>query len=52
VLADTEGKMKTWVRPTGLPCMLLVDDKMTLQVHTLRGIEDALDGLYQILDSK
>jgi hypothetical protein len=50
VLSDPEGKMKTWVRPTGLPCMLLIDDKMTLQVHTLRGIEDALDRLYDILN--
>ena len=50
VLADPEAKIKKWVRPTGLPCMLLIDENMILQVHTLRGIEDAIDGLYQILD--
>ena len=52
VLADPESKMKTWVRPTGYPCMLLIDENMILQVHTLRGIEDAIDGLYQTLDIK
>lgn len=50
VLADPEAKIKTWVRPTGFPCMLLIDQNMRLQVHTLRGIEDAIDGLYRILD--
>ena len=47
VLADPEAKMKKWIRPTGLPCMVLVDENMLLQVHALRGIEDALDGLYE-----
>jgi len=52
ILADPEAKMKTWVRPTGMPCMLLIDEEMKLQVHTLRGIEEALDGVFQVLDSK
>ena len=50
VLADPEAKMKKWIRPTGLPCMVLVDENMLLQVHALRGIEDALDGLYERLN--
>tara|TARA_Y100001970_G_scaffold290809_1_gene425829 strand:- start:840 stop:1592 length:753 start_codon:yes stop_codon:yes gene_type:complete len=52
MLADPDAKMKKWIRPTGLPCMVLIDENMILQVHTLRGIEDALDGLYHIFDSK
>ena len=52
ILADPDKKMKTWVRPTGMPCMLLIDEDMILQVHALRGIEDALDGVYEVLDSK
>lgn len=52
ILADPEAKMKTWIRPTGLPCMVLLDENMILQVHTLRGIEDAIDGVYEMLGSK
>ena len=49
LLADPEAKMKKWIRPTGYPCVILVDEKMDLQVHTLRGIEDAVDEVYKIL---
>ena len=44
LLADLEAKMKKWIRPTGYPCLVLVDENMDLKVHTLRGIEDAIDG--------
>ena len=49
LLADPEAKMKQWIRPTGYPCVVLVDENMNLQVHTLRGIEDAIDEVYKIL---
>ena len=42
--------MKKWIRPTGYPCLILVDENMDLKVHTLRGIEDAIDGVNEILD--
>ena len=44
--------MKKWIRPTGLPCMVLIDENMVLQTHALRGVEDAIDAVYQMLDSK
>ena len=50
VLADPEAKMKTWVRPTGYPCLILIDENMNLQIHTLRGIGDAINEVYNILD--
>ena len=49
LLADPEAKMKKWIRPTGYPCVVLVDENMDLQVHTLRGIGDAIDEVYKIL---
>jgi len=52
ILADPEAKMKKWVRPTGLPCMILIDENMVLQKHSLRGVEDAIDAVYQMVDSK
>ena len=52
ILADPDSKMKTWIRPTGMPCMILIDEDMRVQVHALRGIEDALDAVYEVLDLK
>jgi len=52
LLADPEAKMKKWIRPTGYPCVVLVDENMDLQVHTLRGIEEATDEVYKILGKK
>ena len=49
LLADPEAQMKGWIRPTGYPCLVLLDENMDLQVHSLRGIEDALDEVYEIL---
>ena len=51
ILADPEKKLKTWVRPTGLPAVILVDENMVLQQHSLRGLEEALDALYAYIDS-
>ena len=52
ILSDPEAKMKKWVRPTGLPCMVLIDENMVLRAHALRGIEDAIDAVYHMLDTK
>ncbi len=51
-LADPDAKMKTWVRPTAYPCLIFVDENMNLQVHSLRGVEDAIDAVYDRLESK
>ena len=52
ILSDPEAMMKTWVRPTGYPSIILIDEDMNLLVHTLRGIEDAFYGLYKLLGIK
>ena len=35
VLSDPEAKMKKWVRPSGMPCMILVDEKMIIKARNL-----------------
>ena len=50
ILADPDAKMKKWIRPTGLPCMVVVDEDMILKQHAFRGVEDAIDALYEMLD--
>ncbi len=49
LLADPESKMKTWIRPEGMPCMILVDEKMVIKARDIRGIEYSIDGLYRML---
>ena len=41
VLADEYRFMHTWVKPTGLPCIFLVDENMRLINYTNRGLTDA-----------
>ena len=43
ILADPEAKLKQWVRPTGMPTIVLLNEKMELIVHSTRGIEDAFN---------
>ena len=50
LLADPEAKMKKWIRPSGMPCMILADEKMILKARNLRGIESSIDELYRMLD--
>ena len=52
VLADPVGAMKKWLRPTGMPCLVLVDQNMVMLRHSFRGIEDASDMLYKLIDQK
>ena len=41
VLADEYRFIHTWVKPTGLPCVFLVDENMRLINYTSRGLTDA-----------
>jgi hypothetical protein len=41
VLADEYRFMHSWVKPTGLPCIFLVDENMRLINYTNRGLNDA-----------
>ena len=49
-LADPDAKMKNWVRPTGYPCVILLDQNMKVIVHSFRGMEEAFDGLLKYYD--
>jgi len=42
ILADEYRFMHAWVKPTGLPCIFLVDENMRLINYTNRGLTDAL----------
>ena len=41
ILADEYKFMHSWVKPTGLPCIFLVDENMRLINYTNRGLNDA-----------
>ena len=41
VLADEYRFLHSWVKPTGLPCIFLVDENMRLINYTSRGLNDA-----------
>ena len=41
VLADEYLFMHSWVKPTGLPCIFLLDENMRLVNYTSRGLTDA-----------
>ncbi len=41
VLADENRFIHSWVKPTGLPCIFLVDENMRLINYTNRGLTDA-----------
>ena len=49
ILADPEARIKNWVRPTGMPTIIVLNEKMELIVHSSRGIEKAFN---YILDQK
>ena len=46
VLSDPEANMKQWIRPTGYPCLILLEENMRVKIHALRGVEEAFDGLF------
>ena len=41
ILVDEYQTMHSWVKPTGLPCIFLVDENMRLINYTNRGLTDA-----------
>jgi len=52
-LTDPEERMKTWFRPTGLPCAFMLNDDMTIRIpaegisggtEMRRGIKSAFEG--------
>jgi len=48
VLADTEKEMHGWIRPTGIPCVNLLNEDMTLMDYQNRGLDAAFDMLLDL----
>ena len=48
ILADSERFLHTWVKPTGLPTTILLNDKMEIEVFSTRGINAAFNKVTEI----
>jgi hypothetical protein len=48
VLADTNKEMHNWIRPTGIPCVNLLNEDMTLMDYQNRGLDGAFDMLLDL----
>ena len=47
ILLDEYRFLHSWVKPTGLPCIFLIDEKMRIINYTNRGLTDAFLHLTQ-----
>ena len=52
VFADSEKLLHTWIKPTGIPTVLLLNEKMEIVQPSSRGLNLAFDKLVQILNSE
>ena len=52
VLADSEKSLHTWIKPTGIPTVILLNDEMEIVQPSSRGLNAAFDKLIQILTSE
>tara|TARA_Y100000817_G_C16672086_1_gene461983 strand:+ start:25 stop:759 length:735 start_codon:yes stop_codon:yes gene_type:complete len=48
ILADSEKFLHTWIKPTGLPAILLLDEDLKIQTFSSRGINKAFDEVINI----
>jgi len=52
VLADSEKLLHKWIKPTGIPNIILLNEKMEIVQPSSRGLNAAFDKLIQILNSE
>jgi len=45
ILADADKKLHTWLKPSGIPAITLVDENMNILAYTNRGLNVAFDSL-------
>ena len=50
VLADSEKLLHTWIKPTGIPTVILLNDKMRIVQSSSRGLNLAFDKLIEIVN--
>ena len=48
VLADVDKDMHSWIKPTGIPCVNLLNQDMTLMDYQNRGLDAAFDMLVSL----
>ena len=48
VIADLEKKMHSWVKPTGIPLVFVVDEFMEIVAYTNRGLNIGFDKLVEL----
>ena len=48
VLADSDKLLHSWLKPTGIPTIILLNDKMEIIQPASRGLNDAFDKLLDI----
>ena len=60
-IADPEAKIKTWIRPTGLPCIMLFNEDLTISVpaegingdpQRRRGLKAPFEALINFINKK
>ena len=52
VLADSEKFLHSWIKPTGLPTILLLNEKMEIVVFTNRGVNAAFDKILELVKNE
>ena len=48
ILADSEKFLHTWIKPTGLPAILLLDEDLKIKTFSSRGMNKAFDEVINI----
>ena len=52
ILMDNKRQMHGWARPTGLPCVFIVDENMNFVKFTTRGLDIAFDYIAGLTKAK
>jgi len=47
VLIDEEKLLHSWIRPTGIPNVNLLDENMIITLYSDRGLDDAFDAFVE-----
>tara|TARA_B100001094_G_scaffold329161_1_gene391280 strand:- start:129 stop:734 length:606 start_codon:yes stop_codon:yes gene_type:complete len=52
ILADSDKFLHKWIKPTGLPAVLLIDENMKINTFSSRGLNKAFDKIVQIFNDE
>ena len=48
IIADSQKQMHTWIKPTGIPLVIVVDEYMDILAYTNRGLNIGFDKLVEL----